>query len=500
MKKGFNSQKYLEDQSKYILKRVDRYDKLYLEFGGKLFNDMHAKRVLPGFEANAKVELLKRLKDKIEVIICIYAGDIERNKINENLGITYDMEVLKLIDDLKKEGIPVSGVVLTRYAGQPSARVFVNKLERRGIKVTVHRAIEGYPTDIDKVVSEDGFGSNDYIETAKPIVVVTAPGPSNGKLATCLSQLYHDAKRGLKSGYSKFETFPVWDLPLKHPVNVAYEAATVDLKDINMLDFYHMEAYDRMAVNYNRDIETFPVLKRILEKISGKNSDFQSPTDMGVNCISSGMEDDDVIRHAANQEIIRRYFKARVDYKKGNLDAEAFERSRMLMEKMGLSETELKAVPAARELAAASKETEGEIPSVVALELADGTILTGRRKHMMQATAAAVLNALKYLAGINDAIDLLSPVVLEPIGQLKAKTSYLQEKLLNLNEILIALSMSAATNPTAAAAFNQLDHLDGANLHATTILTNSDEKSLRALGIDYTSDDDFASSNLFYGV
>lgn len=499
MTNGFDSKKYLEEQSKYILERVDLFDKLYLEFGGKLFNDMHAKRVLPGFDPNIKVSLLRRLREKIEVIICMYAGDIERNKINENLGITYDMEVMKLIDDLKAQGIPVNSVVLTRYADQPAAKVFVNRLERRDIKVYVHRNIEGYPSDIDTVVSDAGYGTNPYIETTRPIVVVTAPGPGNGKLATCLSQLYYESRMGIKAGYSKFETFPVWDLPLKHPVNVAYEAATVDLKDINMLDFYHMEAYGRVAVNYNRDIETFPILKRIVERITGRESDFKSPTDMGVNCISSGITDGDAVIQAANDEIIRRYFKASVDYKKGRIDSEAFERSRILMEKMGLSETDRKVVPAARQLADSMTMDEMENATAVVLELKDGTLITGKRKSLMQATAAAILNALKFLAGINDNIYLLSPVVLEPISQLKQKTSHAQEQLLDLNEILIALSMSAATNPSAQAAFNFIDQLDGTNLHSTTILNTSDEKMLRALGIDYTSDDEYATDKLFYG-
>ncbi|NLB22690.1 MAG: DUF1846 domain-containing protein [Clostridium sp.] len=500
MEVGFDSKKYLEEQSKYILERVDNYDKLYLEFGGKLFNDMHAKRVLPGFEANAKVELLKKLKDKIEVIICMYAGYIERNKINENLGITYDMEVLKLIDDLQAQKIEVNSVVLTRYTDQVSSKNFVNKLERRGIKVYIHRHIDGYPSDIDRVVSDAGYGTNPYIETDKPIVVVTGPGSGNGKLATCLSQLYHESREGLVAGYSKFETFPVWNLPLKHPVNVAYESATVDLKDINMIDFYHMEAYNTMAVNYNRDIETFPLLKRILEKVTGRECDFKSPTDMGVNRITSGIFDDEVVSRAANQEIIRRYFKALVDYKKGRVELETFERSRMLMEKMGLVETDRIVVPQARNLAATMTSSDVENVSVVALELHDGTIITGKRKTMMQATAAAILNALKYLAGINDNIYLLSPVVLKPIGELKKKTSHLQEQLLDLNEILIALSMSAATNPSAHAAFSFIDQLDGTNLHSTTILNGNDEKMLRALGIDYTSDDDYATNKLFYGM
>ncbi|MDU3828520.1 MAG: DUF1846 family protein, partial [Peptostreptococcus sp.] len=309
MKIGFDHNKYLEEQSKYILERVDNFDKLYIEFGGKLIGDLHAKRVLPGFDENAKIKVLSHIKDKVEIIICVYAGDIERNKVRGDLGITYDMEVMRLIDDLRGYNLDVNSVVITRYENQPAATILINKLERRGIKVYRHGPTKGYPVDVDTIVSEEGFGANPYIETTKPIVVVTAPGPNSGKLGTCLSQLYHENKMGKTAGYSKYETFPVWNLPLKHPVNIAYEAATVDLKDVNMIDSFHLEAYGESTVNYNRDIELFPVLKKIIEKITGEESMFQSPTDMGVNRVGFGIVDDDVVREASIQEIIRRYYK-----------------------------------------------------------------------------------------------------------------------------------------------------------------------------------------------
>ena len=326
MKKGFDSEKYLEEQSKFILERVNNFDKLYLEFGGKLIYDMHAKRVLPGFDENAKIKLLQKLKDKLEVIVCFYAGDIERNKIRGDFGISYDIDVLKLIDDLRGNGLEVNSVVITRYESQPAAKIFISKLEHMGIKVYKHRPTKGYPTDVDTIVSDEGYGKNPYIETTKPIVVVTAPGPGSGKLATCLSQLYHENKQGRKAGYSKFETFPVWNMPLKHPLNIAYEAATVDLKDVNLVDSYHLEAYGEVAVNYNRDIETFPVLRRIIEKITGKESMYKSPTDMGVNRIAFGIIDDEAVKEASRQEIIRRYFKTGCEHKKGLCDIDTLDR------------------------------------------------------------------------------------------------------------------------------------------------------------------------------
>lgn len=496
---GFDSEKYLREQSQYILERVADYDKLYLEFGGKLFHDAHAGRVLPGYDPDVKISLLKRLKDKIEVIICLYAGDIERNKINQNLGISYDQEVYKLIDDLRKADIPVNSVVLTRYSGEPSANLFINKLKRRGIDVVIHRATPGYPADVELIVSEEGYGKNPYIETTKPIVVVTAPGPNNGKLATCLNQLYHESIRGKAAGYAKFETFPVWNMPLKHPVNIAYEAATVDLQDINMIDFYHLDAYGVSTVNYNRDIETFPVLKRIIEKITGEDSVYQSPTDMGVNRIGFGIIDEEVVIEAAKQEIIRRYFKTKVEYRLGLVDGETNDRMQLILDKMNLNELDRKVVSAARGKADQVKANTGrEIASAVAIELVDGTMITGRATDIMRASASAILNALKHIAKISDDIHLLSPVILEPIGKLKTEALHDSESILDLEEILIALSMSAATNPVAQAAFDHLSSLRGCQVHSTTILNTNDERVLRSLGMEATSDDEFASSNLYY--
>ncbi len=484
MKKGFDSEKYLNEQTKYILERVNNYDKLYLEFGGKLFHDMHAMRILPGFDENVKVKLLKRLKDQSEVIICIYAGDIERNKINENLGITYDLEVFKLIDDFRNNDIPVNSVVITRYTKQPSANLFINKLEHRGIKTYCHTPTKGYPNDVDTIVSEAGYGQNPYIETSKPIVVVTAPGPGNGKLATCLNQLYHESVRGNSAGYSKFETFPVWNLPLQHPVNVAYEAATVDLKDINMLDHFHLEAYNKKAVNYNRDIETFPVLKRMFEKITGETSVYQSPTDMGVNRISCGIIDVAIVSEAARQEVIRRY-----------------ERSKMLMDKLNLTEEDREVVPAARQRAQKINVAQStDVVSVVAIELNDGTIVTGKGSELMRASAAATINALKHMAKISDDIHLLSPLILEPIGKLKLNALGKPAATLGLEEILIALSISAATNPTAQAAFNCIGDLKFGQVHSTTILNHSDEETLRDLGMQVTCDPEYATASLYYNL
>jgi len=497
---GFDHQKYLEEQSKYILERVNNYDKLYLEFGGKLLFDMHAKRVLPGFDENAKIKLLHKLKDKAEIIICVYAGDIERNKIRGDFGITYDMEVLRLIDDLRKYDLDVNSVVITRYDGQPATTVFINKLERRGIKVYKHKAIKGYPTDVDTIVSDEGYGSNPYIETEKPIVVVTAPGPGSGKLATCLNQLYHEYKRGRVAGYSKFETFPVWNLPLKHPVNVAYEAATADLKDVNMIDPFHLDAYNITTVNYNRDVEMFPVLKKIIEKITGKESVYKSPTDMGVNRIGFGIVNDEVVREAAKQEVIRRYFKTGCEYKKGYVDKETLQRVEIIMQDLKLKPEDRKIVVPAREYAKKLNEQNSgnQAVTAVAIELKDGTIVTGKSSKVMNATAAAVLNAIKYYAGISKEIDLLSPVVLEPIMNLKASTFGSGTTALTCSEILIALSVCAVTNPTAQVAMQKLGMLKGCQAHSTTILSRADEEAFRKLEIDVTCDPEYLSDSLFY--
>ena len=499
MKIGFDHEKYLEEQSKYILERVNNYDKLYLEFGGKLLFDLHAKRVLPGFDENAKIKVLQHIKDKLEVVICVYAGDIERNKIRGDFGITYDMDVLRLIDDLRSYDLEVNSVVITRYNDQPSATVFINKLERRGIKVYKHRATKGYPTDVDTIVSEEGYGKNPYIETSKPIVVVTAPGPGSGKLATCLSQLYHENKRGNVAGYSKFETFPVWNVPLKHPLNIAYEAATVDLKDVNMIDYFHLEAYGETAVNYNRDLETFPVLKRIIEKITGKESVYKSPTDMGVNRVGFGIVDDEVVKEASRQEIIRRYFKTGCEYKKGYVDQETFEHAKLIMEQVNLKEEDRKVVIPARERAAKLRE-EGNngIHTAVAMELNDGTILTGKGSELLDASAAVLLNSIKHLANIADDMHLISPVILEPILALKSKTLGNKKISLNCEEVLIALSISAATNPIAQVAMEKLSMLKGCQVHSVTILPTTDEQTFRKLGVDVTCDAEYASESLFY--
>lgn len=500
MKVGFDHVKYLEEQSKYILERVNNYDKLYLEFGGKLLFDMHAKRVLPGFDENAKIKLLHKLKEKVEVVICVYAGDIERNKIRGDFGITYDMDVLRLIDDLRSYDLDVNSVVITRFNDQPATTVFINKLERRGIKVYKHRATKGYPLDVDTIVSDEGYGKNPYIETSKPIVVVTAPGPGSGKLATCLSQLYHENKRGNVAGYSKFETFPVWNVPLKHPLNIAYEAATVDLKDVNMIDSFHMDEYGEVAVNYNRDLETFPVLKRIIEKITGKESVYKSPTDMGVNRVGFGIVDDEVVREASKQEIIRRCFKTGCEYKKGYVDKETYDRAKLIMNELDLKEEDRKVVTVAREKAEELRKiSSSEINRAVALELEDGTVVTGRSSETMDATAAAIINAVKYLANIDDSMYLISPVILEPIIDLKTKTLK-NKSALNCEELLIALSICAATNPIAKVAMEKLELLKGCQAHSTTIVSKSDEQTFGKLGIDITCDAIYPSENLFYNL
>jgi len=493
MKIGFDHCKYLEEQSKFIEERVNHYDKLYLEFGGKLMFDLHAKRVLPGFDENAKIKVLSKLKDKVEVIICVYAGDIERNKMRGDFGITYDMEVFRLIDDLREHDLKVNSVVITRYEERPATALFITKLERRGIKVYKHLSTKGYPTDIDTIVSDEGYGKNPYIETERPIVVVTAPGPGSGKLATCLGQLYHEFKRGKSAGYSKFETFPVWNVPLKHPLNIAYEAATIDLADVNMIDPFHLEAYGETTVNYNRDIEAFPLLKRIIEKITGEESVYKSPTDMGVNRVGFGIVDDAVVQEASKQEIIRRYFNAGCEYKKGYIDYPTFQRAELIMRNLNLTEEDRKCVAAARNKA----KTSG-ILSAVALELPDGNIITGRQSELMDASSAAILNAVKYLADFDDKLLLLSPVILEPILTLKEKNLNHKNVPLDCEEILIALSISAATNPMAASALSKLQNLKGVQAHCTHILAKKDEQTLKKLGIDITCDQVFPTENLYY--
>ena len=498
---GFDNELYLQQQTTAILERVKKFDnKLYLEFGGKLIFDYHASRVLPGFDPNVKMRLLQKLKDNADIILCIYAGDIERRKVRADFGITYDVDALKLIDDLKDWDIHVSAVVITRFDHQPAATIFKNKLERRNIKVYTHRCTQGYPNDVDRIVSDEGYGANDYIKTKKPLVVVTGPGPGSGKLATCLSQLYHDYKKGMKSGYAKFETFPIWNIPLKHPVNVAYEAATADLRDFNLIDPHHLEAYNEKAINYNRDVDVFPVLKRMLEKITGTESIYQSPTDMGVNRAGFGIVDDAVVQKAAQQEIIRRYFRYSCEYALGFVDKETVNRAELLMEQLNVKPEDRKVVEPARRTAAEGEQKgkghEG-IFCGAAIELRDGLIMTGKNSSLMHATSSLILNAIKQLAEIPDKIHLLSPQIIKSIGNLKKNISNERTVSLDLEEALIALSIGAATNPTAQVAMEKLKELQGCEVHMTHIPTPGDEAGLRKLGVNLTSEPYFSTNSLF---
>lgn len=498
---GFDNQKYLEEQTSAIRERVASFDnKLYLEFGGKLLFDYHASRVLPGFDPNVKMELLKQLKDQADIILCIFAGDIERKKVRADFGITYDSDAFKLIDDLRGWGIDISAVVITRYEEQPAAKVFKSRLEHRNIRVYTHQFTKGYPTDVEMIVSDAGYGANPYIETEHQLIVVTGPGPGSGKLATCLSQLYHETRRGIRAGYAKFETFPIWNIPLKHPVNVAYESATADLRDYNEIDPFHLEAYGRTAINYNRDVEVFPVLKRILEKISGSESMYQSPTDMGVNRAGFGIVDDALCRDAAKQEIIRRWFRYRCEKVMGFVDAKTVERAELIMKEMDLKPEDRPVVLPAREAALeAQKQKKGHenIFSGAALEMHDGTIVTGKNSPQMHAVSSLILNAIKQLAGIPDGIHLLAPTVTESIGKFKRNILGSKSISLNLEEALIALSISATTNHTAEAAMLQLRNLKTCNVHTTHIPTPGDEAGLRKLGLNLTSDPDFSSKSLY---
>ena len=498
---GFDNEKYLNEQTAAILERVKMLDnKLYLEFGGKIIFDYHASRVLPGFDPNVKMRLLQKLKDKADILLCIYAGDIERKKIRADFGITYDSDALKLIDDLREWGINVLGVVITRFENQPSAQLFKNKLERRNIRVYTHSYTKGYPTDVDLIVSDEGYGANEHIETNNPLVVVTGPGPGSGKLATCLSQLYHDYRKGVKSGYAKFETFPIWNLPLKHPVNVAYESATADIKDFNMIDPFHLEAYGETSINYNRDVEVFPVVRRILGKITGSDSFYQSPTDMGVNRAGFGITDDEAVQEAARQEIIRRYFRYRCEYAMGLVDKGTVQRAELIMNELGIKPAARKVVEPARDAAREAQEKgkgNEDIFSGAALELNDGTLVSGKNSPLMHAASSLVLNAIKHLAEIPDKIHLIAPNVLESIGSLKKEILSRKSISLNLEETLIALSISATTNPTAQLAMEKLKELEGCEIHMTHIPTPGDEAGLRRLGVNLTSDPEFSTRRLF---
>jgi uncharacterized protein (UPF0371 family) len=492
MKKiGFDKDLYMALQTKYIRERIERFDnKLYLEFGGKLFDDYHAARVLPGFDANGKAKLLQQLRDIAEIIFTISAPAIESSKIRADIGITYDMDVLRLIDNLSALGLAINSVVITKYAGQPLAAAFRKRLEWRGIRVYLHELTKGYPRDVETIVSEEGYGANPYIETARPLVVVTAPGPGSGKMATCLSQIYHEQKRGVLAGFAKFETFPIWNLPIKHPVNLAYEAATADLRDLNAIDPFHLEAYGENTVNYNRDIEAFPVLKAVLAKIGGSEV-YKSPTDMGVNMAGHAITDDAAVREAAGQEIIRRFFKARCDVRQGQADDDIPGRIEMIMRQLGLQEEERGVVIPARQAAEAKQAP------VMSIELGDGRIATGKSSELLTAPAAAVINAIKELSGIADPIHLLSPVVLEPIIKMKRETLKARTTALNLADTLIALSLCAATNPTVELAMRSLTELSACEAHSTVMLGSSDEEMMRRLGLNFTCDAKFESNTLY---
>jgi len=498
---AFDNEKYLQEQKSEILERMKKFEnKLYLEFGGKLLYDYHASRVLPGYDPNIKMRLLQTLKEKADILLCIYAGDIERKKMRADFGITYDSDALKLIDDIRGWGIDVLGVVITRFENQPSAIQFKNKLERREIKVYTHQYTKGYPTDIDLIVSDEGYGANEYIETKKPLVIVTGPGPGSGKLATSLSQVYHDYKRGINAGYAKFETFPIWNLPLKHPVNVAYEAATADLRDFNMIDPFHLEAHNQKTVNYNRDVEVFPVLKRILKKIMGGELFYKSPTDMGVNRAGFAITDDEMTQESAKQELIRRYFRYRCEYVMGLTDKGTVQRAELLMKDFNLDLQYRSVVEPARRASIEAQENDKGSEGVycgAAIALKNGTIVTGNNSPRLHAASSLVLHAIKHLAEIPEKIKLLPPNIIEAVRTLK--TEVLNEKTLSLDlvETLIALSISTTVNPAAQLAMEKLEELRGCEVHMTHIPTPGDEAGLRRLGVNLTSDPNFSTKDLF---
>ncbi len=477
---GFDNDKYLQLQSEHIRQRLASFGgKLYLEFGGKLYDDNHAARVLPGFQPDSKLKMLLQIRQQVEMVIAINTADIEKNKVRGDLGITYDSDVIRLIGIFRELGLYVSSVVLTRYAGQNAAKAFQSRLEGMGIRVYHHYAIEGYPSNIAHVVSDQGYGCNDYIETTRSVVVVTAPGPGSGKLATCLSQLYHEHKRGITAGYAKFETFPVWNLPLNHPVNLAYEAATADLSDVNMIDPFHLEAYGKTTVNYNRDVEAFPVLQTMFENILG-SCPYKSPTDMGVNLVGNCIFDDEATVEASRQEILRRYYAALCDHKQGKTSDDVVRKLELLMKKAGVD-------PSCRRVIAPALQRAGEtgLPAA-AMELPDGRIVTGKTSDLLGASSALLLNALKLLAGLPDGLHLISPTAINPIQHLKVDHLGNRNPRLHTDETLIALSISAATDPAAEQAMEQLSKLRGCDVHSSVILSAVDEKTFKRLGVNLT--------------
>ena len=492
MRTGFDNEKYLRMQSEHIRQRIEQFDhKLYLEFGGKLFDDYHASRVLPGFEPDSKLRMLMHLSDQAEIIIVISAKDIEKNKVRGDLGITYDTDVLRLMDSFRQNGLYVGSVVITQYSGQESALLFKNRLENLGIKVYIHYNIAGYPSNIPLIVSDEGYGKNEYIETTRPLVIVTAPGQGSGKMATCLSQLYHEHKRGIHAGYAKFETFPIWNLPLKHPVNLAYEAATADLNDVNMIDPFHLEAYGETTVNYNRDVEVFPVLNTIFEKIYGK-SPYKSPTDMGVNMAGNCICDDEACREASGQEIIRRYYAALNDLLKGTCSEEPAQKIELLMNQAGVTIQDRKVVAAAL-----NRAQETQSPAA-ALELPDGRIITGKTSNLLGASAALLLNVLKELAGLGHELHIISPEAIEPIQKLKVDYLKSRNPRLHTDEVLIALSTSAAANEDARLALEQLPKLHGCQAHTSVMLSDVDIKTFQKLGVQLTCESVYESGHGYY--
>ena len=489
---GFDNQKYLETQSAHIRERIKQFGgKLYLEFGGKLFDDYHASRVLPGFEPDSKIRMLQQLKDDVEIVVTICACDIEKNKVRGDLGIPYEEDVLRLIDIFRGMDLYVGSVVVTQYNGQSAADAFLKRLGALGVRTYRHYPIAGYPHNIDVIVSEEGYGRNEYIETSRPLVVVTAPGPGSGKMATCLSQLYHENRRGIKAGYAKFETFPIWNLPLKHPVNLAYEAATADLSDVNMIDPFHLEAYGVTTVNYNRDVEVFPVLRTIFESILGE-CPYKSPTDMGVNMAGNCIIDDEVCREASYMEILRRYYTALTDRLQGKADDELVFKLELLMKQAGITPDIFPAVAASLK-----REQETGAPAG-AMVLPDGQVITGRTSDLLGASASLLLNALKRLGGINQSLDLISTQVLEPICKLKTQSLGHKNPRLHSDEVLIALCVSALTNPIAALAQEQIPKLKGCDAHFTVVLSDVDEKLYRRLGMHVSNEPKYERQRLYF--
>lgn len=492
MKIGFDNEKYLQMQSEHIRQRIEKFDhKLYLEFGGKLFDDYHASRVLPGFAPDSKLRMLMQLSDQAEIIIVISAKDIEKNKVRGDLGITYDSDVLRLMDSFRNNGLYVGSVVITQYSGQESALLFKKRLEKLHIKVYIHYNIAGYPSNVPLIVSDEGYGKNEYIETTRPLVIVTAPGPGSGKMATCLSQLYHEHKRGIHAGYAKFETFPIWNLPLKHPVNLAYEAATADLNDINMIDPFHLEAYGETTVNYNRDVEIFPVLNTIFEKIYGK-SPYKSPTDMGVNMAGNCICDDEICKTASRQEIIRRYYAALNGILKGTCQEEQAQTIELLMNQAGVAISDRKVVAAAL---ARAEETGSP---AAAMELPDGMLITGKTSSLLGASAALLLNVLKKFAGLDHELHIISPESIEPIQKLKVEYLKSKNPRLHTDEVLIALSTSAAANSDARLALRQLDKLKDCQAHTSVMLSDVDIKTFQKLGVQLTCEPVYEDRDIYH--